>query len=330
MTSLADQVQDERTARMALSMIAEPDDAVTGRMLALVGAVETLRLIESEQTVPFLGRVDAMIWREQLSARIDDRLLPRLDHARQTGYGILIPSDTGWPAGVNDLNERAPYVLWTLGNETLLNKPSHETVTITGSRAATPYGAHVAGEFASDFVGAGRTIVAGGAYGIEGAAHRAALASDGGTVAVLAGGLDRPYPAGHRDLLNRIAEEGLLVSELPPEATPTRHRLLARNRLIAAMSGATVLVEAGARSAALGTARRAHDLGRTVGAVPGPITSPVSVGPHLLIATGKAMLASNARQIIDVLDELPTPSQPSPFRSQERRPPTSGNISRAL
>lgn len=330
MTKLADGLEDERAARMALSMIAEPDDAVTGRVLALVGAVETVRLIEAEDTVLSLGRVDTMIWREHLVARIDDRLLSALDHARQSGFGVLIPSDTDWPAGVNDLHEHAPYVLWTLGNEELLSKEPRDLVTITGSRAATTYGEHVAGDLAVDFAADGRTVVGGGAYGIEGAAHRGALARGGSTIAVLAGGLDRPYPSGHRELLRRISDAGLLVSELPPNAVPTRHRFAARNRLMATMSGATVLVEAGGRSGALGTARRAHALDRVVGAVPGPVTSAASIGPHQLIATNQAMLTSSARQITDALEAQPPRHQHGLAFPESRRPPSAERPSRSL
>jgi DNA processing protein len=144
-------------------------------------------------------------------------------------------------------------------------------------------------------------VVAGGSYGIEGAAHRAALAAGGDTIAVLAGGVDRPYPAGHRDLLDQIAGVGLLVSELPPGATPTRHRFLARIRLMAAMSKATIVVEAGARSSALHLANQARQLGRHVGAVPGPVTSAASTGPHLLLAEGRASIITHADQVTNML-----------------------------
>lgn len=330
MARLAEDIQDERTARMALSMIADPDDVTTGRVLALVGAVETVRLLESTDTVPFLPKVDAMIWREHHAARITDRVPEALDQARQAGYGVLIPSDPDWPAGVNDLTDRAPYVLWTLGDETLLNRPLRNLVTVTGSRASTTYGAHMAGQLASEFAADGRIVIAGGAYGIDAAAHRGVLADRGQTIAVLAGGLGRPYPRGNAELLDRIADTGLLLSEAPPEAEPTRQRFLARNRLEAALPGATVIVEAGARSASLGIARRAHGLGRVVGAVPGPVTSAASAGPHHLIATEHAVLTSNAIQITQALDAPPPPSPPSPFRPQERQPPATGHPTRSL
>ena len=273
MARLADAVQDERTARMALSMIADPGDVTTGRVLALVGAAETVRLLESRDTVPFLSKVDAMIWREHHAGRITTRIPVALDQARQVGYGVLIPTDTDWPAGGNDLTDRTLYVLWTLGNETLLNRPTRNLVTITGTRAATYYGAHTAGNFARDFALNGSVVVAGGAYGVG-----------------------RLYPRGNTELLERIADTGLLISEALPGALPTRKRFLSRNRLEAAVLGATVVVESGARSNSLATAHRAHGLGRVVGAVPGPVTSPSSAGPHQLITDGRAMLTSDARQ----------------------------------
>lgn len=149
----------------------------------------------------------------------------------------------------------------------------------------------MAGQLASDLASAERIIVAGGAYGIEGAAHRAALASGGDTIAVMANGVDRMYPMGHRELLERVAGLGLLVSEIPPGAVPTRHRFIARTRLMAALSAATVIVEAGARSGSMTVARRAHELGRAVGAVPGPVTSVASTGPHQLLRDGASLVA---------------------------------------
>lgn len=150
-------------------------------------------------------------------------------------------------------------------------------VTFTGARASTGYGEHVTGELVTGMADEERIIIAGGAYGIEGAAHRGALAAGGQTVAVLAGGLDRLYPAGHSELLNRVGDVGLLVSELPPGSAPTKHRFIARNRLMAALSGATVIPEAGVRSGSMSTVLAARDIGRGVGAVPGPVTSVIWV-----------------------------------------------------
>lgn len=173
---------------------------------------------------------------------------------------------------------------------------------MTGSRAATAYGDHVATELAADLADRERIIVAGGAYGIDRAAHVAALAAGGQTIAVLASGLDRLYPAGNQDMLERIAGVGLLLSELAPGSTPTQWRFLARNRIMGALSGATVIVEAGYRSGSLNVAARAAELGRRVGAVPGPVTSATSAGTHRLLREGIASLVTDSTDVKALLD----------------------------
>ena len=309
MATLAEQVQGERMARIALSMIAEPNDPATGLVLAHHGGVETLRLIESDDELPGLARADALMWRERLAARITPGLLDQVAQAERHGFGMLIPADKEWPAGLNDLGDRAPYLLWTRGATSFLTTPLSDRATITGSRASTQYGEHVTGELAMGLADEERVIVAGGAYGIEGAAHKSALAAGGQTIAVLAGGLDRPYPAGPSDLLDRIGDVGLLGSELPPGSAPTKHRFLARNRLLAALSGATVIPEAGPRSGTMTTVIAARDLGRGVGAVPGPVTSVASAGPNELIKQGFASLVTQPSDMIDLLDADPSPGR---------------------
>lgn len=311
MSGIADLVRDERSARVLLSLLAEPDSAATGRVLARVGAAATLRILDGDGAVPGLGRVDGRVWRSRLTARAGvDPLRDRLRRIERGGLTVLIPGDGQWPAAVNDLGARAPFALWVRGASSLLTRPCGDLVTVTGSRAATAYGEHVAGALAGDLASSGRVIVAGGAYGIEGAAHRAALAAGGLTIAVLAGGVDRPYPAGHRELLERVADAGLLVSEIPPGSPPTRYRFLARGRLLAALSTASVVVEAGGRSGSLLVAAEAARLDRAVGAVPGPVTSTASIGPHRLLSEGKARLISHADDIERLL-ATPAPSGPT-------------------
>ncbi|WP_197536644.1 DNA-processing protein DprA [Microlunatus phosphovorus] len=174
--------------------------------------------------------------------------------------------------------------------------------TITGARASTHYGEHVTSELAAGLADEERVVIAGGAYGIDSAAHRGVLAAGGQTIAVLATGLDRRYPAAHTELLDRIGDTGLLVSELPPGTTPTRERFISRSRLMAALSGGVVIPEAGVRSGSLATVRAAHDLGRSIGAVPGPVTSAVSNGPNQLIKQGVASVVSQASDVIALLD----------------------------
>ena len=319
MPSLSEIAGDERTARMVLSMLVEPDDAVTGRLLAAVGGVETLRLAEANGPVPGLGDVDAQVWRGHFAAPGVDSLGERLLHARRMGLGLLIPGDDEWPSSLGDLGERTPYVLWTRGASSFLVRPLTDLVTITGARASTSYGEHVAGTLAADLAAAERIVVAGGAYGIEGAAHRTALASGGNTIAVLANGVDRAYPAGHSELLGRVADVGLLVSEVAPGATPTRHRFLARARLMAALSAATVVVEAGARSGSMKVAHEAHELGRAVGAVPGPVTSVTSIGTHHLVQCGLARLVTDVEDVQSLVAHRDAPADASAFGWQAAR-----------
>jgi DNA processing protein len=249
-----------------------------------------------------MARVEVMVWREHLASHLDRGLAARAVEAQGRGIRALIPADPEWPAGLNDLGVRAPYVLWTRGATSLLTSPLRERVTITGARAATDYGIQIASDLAGNLADDERVIVAGGAFGIESAAHRGVLARGGHTVAVLSGGVDRAYPSAHREMLERIGDVGLLVNELPPGAAPSRQRFVARGRLLAAVSGATVIPEAGLRSGAMRTATHAHALGRGVGAVPGPVTSVTSDGPHELIKRGIASMVTTTSDVTVLLD----------------------------
>lgn len=310
MGRLAEQVTGERQARMMLSMIAEPDDAITGRILHRVGGVETLRLLEDEQAaVPEMNRADAIAWRNRVTPRIEDGLPARVADAERAGMSTLIPTDANWPHALNDLGPRAPYLLWTRGATSFLAGALTDRVTITGARAASEYGVQVAGRLAGDLANEELTVVSGGAYGIDAAAHRAALATGGATIAVLAGGVDRPYPRGHADLLNRIGDLGALVSEMPPGSTPTRYRFMARARLLGTLSGATVVPEASFRSGSLLVPTEAHRHSRAVGAVPGPVTSVTSSGPHELIKRGRAEIITNTADVNAMLDSLHDPGR---------------------
>ena len=302
MASLAEQVQGERMARIVLSMIAEPDDLTTGYVLGRHGGVATLSLVESDHDVTGRGRADVLLWRERLRARIAPDLMERVAEVEQHGFGTLIPADREWPAGLDELGDRAPYVLWTQGASSFLATALSDRVTITGARASTHYGEHVTNDLAMGLADEERVVIAGGAYGIDNAAHRGVLAAGGQTIAVLVTGLDRRYPAAHTELLDRIGDTGLLVSELPPETTPTRDRFIARNRLMAALSGGVVIPEAGVRSGSIAAVRAAHHLGRGIGAVPGPVTSAASSGPNELIKQGVASVITQAGDVIALLD----------------------------
>jgi DNA processing protein len=175
-------------------------------------------------------------------------------------------------------------------------------VSIVGSRSATSYGGAVAGDIAAHIAEHGRaTVVSGAAFGVDQAAHRGALAVSGTTIAVLACGVDRAYPSAHRGLLQYIAETGLVVSEVPLGASPTRVRFLARNRLIAALSSGTVVVEAAARSGALNTANWAERLSRRLMGVPGPVTVAQSQGVHELIRSRGATLVTGGPDVLELV-----------------------------
>ncbi|WP_229382377.1 DNA-processing protein DprA [Microbacterium schleiferi] len=234
---------------------------------------------------------------------------------------ILTPGTPGWPEGLSDLGVLAPVALWVKGDAGLLTSSLGSRVTMVGARAATGYGEHVATELAADLAQLPRVILSGGAYGIDGAAHSAALAvRAGSTVAVLASGLDRYYPAGHQELLARVANTGAVISEAPPGAAPTRWRFLQRGRLLAALSASTIVVEAGYRSGSLHTAAEAHRLGRPVGAVPGPITSAASAGCHRLLHDQMATVITSTGDITALTDPPAPPDAPT-LSAPVGRPP---------
>lgn len=299
MGAISELAADERTARIILAIASEPGDVVTGRMIRTVGASETVaRAIGSEVPV----EPDGDTWQRRLAPRIDSAQTERvIADAERHGMRVLIPGDEHWPSGIDALGDHAPVALWARGDTELLTEPVWDRLTITGARASTGYGEHVTVELVQSAVDEGHRVFSGGAYGIDGAAHRAALASGGPTVAVLAGGLDRLYPAGHTDLLTRISKQGLLLSELPPGAAPTKWRFLQRGRLLAALSGTVVVAEAGYRSGTLHTAARAVELGRPVGAVPGSVTSATSAGCHRLLRDGLAAVITGYDDIRELL-----------------------------
>jgi len=296
MPTLSALVHDERTARILLSLAGTSNDTATGSLLASIGGVELITLADSDMPIPGMDAVEAAVWRDRLRATgTPDRLAARM--AEADSVRVLIPSDPEWPVALNDLGARAPYALWALGRTELLSAPASQLITVTGARAATGYGVHVAEDISSELARSGRTIVGGAAYGIEGSAHRSALIERGDTIAVLTAGVDRPYPAGHADLIQSISRQGLVLSEVPPGLVPTRQRFMDRARILAALSASTVVVEAGFRSGALHTAREAAFLGRDVGAVPGPVTSAASAGTNSLLQAGGARLVTNASDI---------------------------------
>lgn len=293
---------DDRHARAALSRLGEPGDPRLSRLVAELGATRLLELLAGEQDVRGL-RTDVAERLRGLNPARD------LERAARMGIRFVCPGDDEWPDALLDGLDSAgavhrrggpPVGLWVRGPLRLAEVVSR-SVSVVGSRSATTYGADVAGRMAADLASAGTTVVSGAAYGIDVAAHRGALAGGGATVAVLACGVDRAYPVGHRALLDHLGDHALVVSELPPGCAPTKLRFLTRNRLIAALSSGTVVVEAAVRSGALSTAAWATRLGRVVMGVPGPVTSAPSEGVHELLRRGEAHLVTSAAHVRELL-----------------------------
>ena len=318
--SPAAELSERTLARAGLTYLAEPGDPALGALLGICEPEEILAAIKANMlpgSGPGCG--DSPASRAALERALGRwRIrLPKLPGdadiagACRAGIRLVCPEDPDWPGDLDQLGQARPYALWLRGKADLRHS-CQRSVSVVGSRAATGYGAHVAGEIAADLAERGWTIVSGGAYGIDAAAHRGALATQGITIAVLACGVDFPYPAGHAELFADIAAHGQVVSEWPPGRQPARMRFLVRNRVIAALSCGTVIVEAGERSGALNTARHAAELGKPLMAVPGPVTSAQSAGCHRIIREWGASCVTRAADIIEMLSPLSGTDEQAP------------------
>lgn len=316
---------EERVARAGLSRCSEPEDLAVESAVQALGAARVWELVrgaaptaeERQGTAALLHERGAReaaalrgldTLRERLAGRAAEADPVRdLENVERLGGGLLLPGEPAWPAALDDLGPGAPLALWWRGP-----RPPGDTahwLGIVGTRDPTAYGLHVTAVVAGGAAAAGAVIVSGGALGIDAAAHRAALPSGIPrdpeeplvTVCVLAGGVDRLYPASNARLLRHVAQEQLILSEHPPGCAPTRWRFLSRNRLIAALGAGLVVVEGRWRSGSLSTAHRAAELGRWVGAVPGPVTASTSEGPHRLIREGAAELVVRPEDALEAI-----------------------------
>jgi len=280
---------DVREALLVLAHVIEPADEFMGRFVDQVGPVQALERIR-------LGNVpkrDASGLQARLrSFSFADALLA----VERTGSRLIFRDGEEWPSQLNDLQATRPYALWVVGTPNL-RLAAVQSVAVVGARAATSYGEIVAREWCSHLSDQRWLVISGGAYGIDAAAHQGVLSVGGVTACVLASGVDVAYPKAHESLLARIADTGLIISESPPGSQARKQRFLTRNRIIAALSKATLVVEAGLRSGTTSTAHHATQLNRPVLAVPGPVTSPMSAGCHQLINDGIAMIASDWKDI---------------------------------
>ncbi|KDA04619.1 DNA-binding protein [Microbacterium sp. CH12i] len=295
MTSSIITNQDERFARAAWSAMTEPGDTNASAIVTNLGYIDALDAVTDSTRAAELGeRSDGMAravkqWRARYRAEQVTQLLVDAD---KLGIHLVDPLSV---QGIADLGERAPHLLYVRGDITALD--AAQALGWSGARAGSSYGESVTTEIVSDLAQAGITIHSGAAYGIDCGAHRAALAVGGSTVAWMASGADRAYPAGHSQLIERIATApgSAVVTELPIGAAPTKWRFITRARLLAASTQATIIAEAGWRSGALNTGGQATALGRPLGAVPGPITSACSAGCHRLIREyGATAITSSA------------------------------------
>lgn len=321
-------LDEESYARAALTYLAEPGDLRLGAMVREHGAAGALEAIKAGRfpgaardgshdaaaadgvtgaTATDAGgaaRAAALRAMRRWQVRLAE--LPPEDEVAafcRAGIRLACPGDPEWPGQLADLGDAQPYALWLRGSADL-RFSCLRSVAIVGSRAATAYGSYVASEFAASVAARGWAVISGGAYGVDAAAHRGALGADGVTVAVLACGVNVPYPAGHKELLDAIAAQGVVVSEWPPGRTATRLRFLVRNRVIAALAPGTLVVEAGRRSGALNSARHARDLNRRLMAVPGPVTSDLSAGCHHIIREWQGMLVTSPAEVIECLSPV--------------------------
>ena len=303
----------ERQARLALGCAADGGDPAVAELVERLGAQEAwARLGEGA-----LG--------EPMARRVATTLVAEVECAgARVGARFVVPGDEEWPAGVDDLAGLEPIQrrggrptgLWLRGPGHLAEL-AERSVAVVGSRAATAYGSGVAADLGSDLAEQGVPVVSGGAFGIDAAAHRGALAVGGPTVGVVANGVDVAYPPGNSRIFDALGARQLLVSELPPGSHPTRVRFLGRNRLIAALSRGTVVVEAALRSGARNTAGWAVACSRPLMAVPGPVHSAASVAPHLMIRSGQAVLVTSAEDVLELVSPagehlpalLPTPTR---------------------
>lgn len=323
---------------IAWSVICEPGDAFAGQLISTFGAARALSLELARTAAASYVSLFAEAgsdWAEmQKFGRFErtladarERWSPRFSMAKVTsavntiaalGGWFVTETSEFWPNALLDLENHAPRGLWGIGTP---NFDIGRAISVVGSRVSTAYGEYATGELVGPMASRGFSIISGGAYGIDAQAHRATLALGGKTIAVMAGGLDRLYPSGNRELFNEISSKGLLLSEMPPGAEPTKWRFLQRNRLIAALGQAIILVEANSRSGAVSTANRGVDLGRPIGAVPGPINAPGSDGCHQLIRGQKAELITCADDILELLGESSTtmPAEVSGLGALETR-----------
>ncbi|WP_262703914.1 MULTISPECIES: DNA-processing protein DprA [Streptomyces] len=320
--------EEERLARAALTRLVEPGDETVGRWLRRMGPMALWRALTGKGEPPPGATGERLAGCALRAAGAD----PVADLAliARCGGRFICPGDLDWPGQLDDLGDARPVGLWVRGRADL-RMWALRSVAVVGARACSDYGAYVAASLGTGLAERGWVVVSGAAHGVDGAAHRGALAAGGATIAVLASGVDVPYPRAHAELIERIAEQGLVLAELPPGAHPTRPRFVLRNRVIAALTRGTVVVEAQYRSGSLVTARRAQQLGRSTMGVPGPVTSGLSAGVHELLR-GEAVLVTDAAEVAELIGGIGdlAPERRGPLVERDLLDPVTARVLEAL
>jgi len=309
----------ESFARSVWSLITEPGDSFASALISTLGAKEALVAeVNRISAAQYIKLIKAAGFSDETGDRFKnlDRLLPdarerwqprlklanvesMLSAARNCKAKLITPDSELWPEQLHDLKLGVPHCLWLRGEADKLAS-SAWSLAIVGSRMATSYGEWATTEIVSAASVEGLAVISGGAYGIDAISHRAALALELPTIAIMAGGVDRFYPSGNAELLGRVQKHGVVISEQAPGSNPTKWRFLQRNRLIAALGTATIVVEAGKRSGAINTAHHAVELSRPLGVVPGQMNSPASQGCHNLIRENSGQIITSAQDAVNL------------------------------
>ena len=314
----------ELAAAGCIAMITEPGDRMAGALARCLGKLALVEHLidglETKSVVEALNQLGQLDSCRQSFGDLEDTLadsrqrwLPRFSKSRLAHLfaqsaalklQLLTPEDAIWPVGLDDLHDSAPALLFIEGELSTLADLS-QAVSIVGSRVATSYGLQVTSSLVRELAQVSRPTVSGGAVGIDAQVHRASIERELPTLAVMAGGMDRKYPSANFKLFKMISDQGALLSELPPGVAPTRWRFLQRNRLIAALTPTTVVIEAGIRSGSIRTANNALELSRELYAVPGSVLSGTSLGTNALIADNKAQILCDLKYFATGAQAIP-------------------------
>ena len=307
--------ENDRDAFFTLAHLCEPADEIVNQALAHHKPVAVIEML-------LAGRIKPLSRPRIHAAFADFQLEKELASAEAIGARFITRGETGWPQQLECLAEESPWVLWTLGSADF-RILSLKSVAVVGARACSPYGRTIATGWSADLSENGLTIVSGGAIGIDISAHQGALQVGAPTLCVLAGGVQSRYPISNEQVFARIMDCGAIISESPPAQEPRRQRFLTRNRIIAALTLGTLVIEASTRSGTESTATRANQMGRTVMGVPGSVHSPESEGVHKLISQGAALFVASPLDVLRVMklepEETLARQETSDWRSLTQR-----------